>query len=472
MSLTVLPRSPHSPSSPLISFCPPEGISSPYSFLETPSSPQIEPFTEILQGKAGIPIDCLNKILHIASREENSIIRSACTKPQGYVSRLFSKETWEEWTDYKTDLGKVMGLFFQYLGEPVRPEDLFSSLPDFVLVNANREAENTLCLLSKEPLSQSSHPFFSLPLADAAPVEKLTQLLEEIREKIAFLNSADQSKELLLKAIGTQLKEDDTALDPDMDPEILKALSFLIKLAGTIADPSEFYNNLISGELENIIIEHLKDLEIDINKHREIPEKLEKTKALSKRLNEIKQELKGLSNEIQSAFQTEKGIEDELATLASDLADYRANLKLGSCKKLASTKTALLARIPEQKKYIETGEDFLAKALKQVSCSSFTDACLRKFSKELQEQISSFREGIPEIKEGLIHNQGQLKIVEENLESLCKRTEKDYSDSTGRLSTYLFEIKTKIATLNQKKDELEARLQATEKELRQIKEEL
>nr|NGX59192.1 hypothetical protein [Chlamydiota bacterium] len=57
----------------------------------------------------------LERSLHLPTTEENKLLFSEITgaffKQKGFLSRLFSNESWEEWFENRTDLGKVASQF-------------------------------------------------------------------------------------------------------------------------------------------------------------------------------------------------------------------------------------------------------------------------------------------------------------------------------------------------------------------------
>src|SRR5579872_342749 len=56
----------------------------------------------------GWDLEPLHEIFNRMACEQNEIIKQALSKPSGCLSRLFSTESWEEWLETKTPLGKVV----------------------------------------------------------------------------------------------------------------------------------------------------------------------------------------------------------------------------------------------------------------------------------------------------------------------------------------------------------------------------
>src|SRR3990167_8227383 len=57
----------------------------------------------------------LKKILNLIIAEENQTIKTALTKEKGYLGRLFSDESWDEWLEHLTALGKVVTVFEDFM---------------------------------------------------------------------------------------------------------------------------------------------------------------------------------------------------------------------------------------------------------------------------------------------------------------------------------------------------------------------
>jgi hypothetical protein len=59
--------------------------------------------------------DALTKIFGVMTQESNPRIKKALFKPQGYFTRLFSSESWTEWLENRTPLGKITQIFAHYI---------------------------------------------------------------------------------------------------------------------------------------------------------------------------------------------------------------------------------------------------------------------------------------------------------------------------------------------------------------------
>ncbi|MFI5343999.1 MAG: YncE family protein, partial [Chlamydiales bacterium] len=86
----------------------------------------------------------LNEIFNRMISEQNGTIKQALNKPSGYLYRLFSTESWEEWLESKTPLGKVLDVFVNCIRSPKARERLIHRLDADILQKASAQAENLL----------------------------------------------------------------------------------------------------------------------------------------------------------------------------------------------------------------------------------------------------------------------------------------------------------------------------------------
>lgn len=81
-------------------------------------------------------------------------MKKHCTKESSYLRRLFSRESWEEWSEHRTDLGKVMALFNDFETSKTRAKNYIKRLTYRTLQKADDEARALLKELQKtKPMS-------------------------------------------------------------------------------------------------------------------------------------------------------------------------------------------------------------------------------------------------------------------------------------------------------------------------------
>lgn len=101
-------------------------------------------FVDLLQtawGFQSLQIKPLVQVFKIITQEQNQVIKEALIKPQGYFWRLFSNESWEEWSEHRTALGEVVRVFIHYIQEeaPVKNQLSFDTIQ-----RANVQADGLL----------------------------------------------------------------------------------------------------------------------------------------------------------------------------------------------------------------------------------------------------------------------------------------------------------------------------------------
>jgi len=125
-------------------------------------------------------IKSLQELLGFVSANGVDPIRDTLNKKEGYFTRLFSNESWADWMENKTPIGKVVSLYCDSVTGSTREGSLLERLNKRVLEVSNRDAARLLQSLNDRtqsidlpaeevielsPLSWSS--FFSLPVAEA-----------------------------------------------------------------------------------------------------------------------------------------------------------------------------------------------------------------------------------------------------------------------------------------------------------------
>ena len=107
-------------------------------------------------------INALKKVIQITSEEGVAPFEDALVKKSGYFTRFFSNESWEDWTQYRTPIGRVINMYCDYIisEEPLAP--CISRLDKRLLEVANQDAA---LLLESLQSQQKSH---QLPLEDTS----------------------------------------------------------------------------------------------------------------------------------------------------------------------------------------------------------------------------------------------------------------------------------------------------------------
>ncbi len=114
--------------------------------------------------RGALDLKPLNELFDRMILEQNEIIKQVLKKSSGYFYRLFSNESWEEWLESRTPLGKVVNVFVNYLkSRPSARDRLLNHLDVDAIQRANTQAEYLLKQLSRsqqetDPLSFRSDP--------------------------------------------------------------------------------------------------------------------------------------------------------------------------------------------------------------------------------------------------------------------------------------------------------------------------
>jgi len=118
-------------------------------------------FSRLLNRKFGSDsqsLKPLNEVFQIITEEANSFVRQSFRKKDGYLSRLFSKESWNEWVQDRTSLGRVVSLFLNHIQSSSSSSPQLGRLDFSVIKEASEEAANLLTQLrSKEKFE----PFYT-----------------------------------------------------------------------------------------------------------------------------------------------------------------------------------------------------------------------------------------------------------------------------------------------------------------------
>ncbi|HEX2579069.1 MAG TPA: hypothetical protein VHK67_01535 [Rhabdochlamydiaceae bacterium] len=105
-----------------------------------------------------IHLGALVKILRMMNTEQNGIIRAAFQKQEGYLSRFFSHEGWEEWTQNRSALGRIALVFIDYALQPKKT--VMNRIDLETARRANQEAEQVLQRLALQADTEESETIF------------------------------------------------------------------------------------------------------------------------------------------------------------------------------------------------------------------------------------------------------------------------------------------------------------------------
>ncbi len=114
--------------------------------------------TQFQQNSKGSPLQkLLERTLQLPDTEESkpifAVINSAFFKQRGYLSRLFSHETWEEWSENRTALGKVASLFKDCMESSRRVRSFTKRLDEKMVQQANDEADALFRILEHRTMN-------------------------------------------------------------------------------------------------------------------------------------------------------------------------------------------------------------------------------------------------------------------------------------------------------------------------------
>lgn len=102
---------------------------------------------------------------------DDEIVYRALVKPKGYASRLFTSESWAEWTEDKTSLGRVIFNYLEFAFQEEAEQKKLVKRSHPLLEKANQEAQELLedlqrPLIEKIELLRSDHCYHKLDDAE------------------------------------------------------------------------------------------------------------------------------------------------------------------------------------------------------------------------------------------------------------------------------------------------------------------
>lgn len=122
----------------------------------------------------------LSDLFQLMAREENETVKEAFIKKEGYSKRFFSKESWEEWVENRTHLGRVASLYIDYVNGSISQQHLQNTLSSETIRKANGEAAVVLKRLSQpqRPAEMSDQSAFWVSLNSASSaLQRISTLL-------------------------------------------------------------------------------------------------------------------------------------------------------------------------------------------------------------------------------------------------------------------------------------------------------
>jgi hypothetical protein len=99
-------------------------------------------------------LGALQELIKVVGKEGILPIRDSLFKQKGYFRRLFSNESWKDWTDNRTPIGKVIRLYCNCVTSYTRLEDFMDLLDRNLLEVSNRDAAlllKTLRMPKRQP---------------------------------------------------------------------------------------------------------------------------------------------------------------------------------------------------------------------------------------------------------------------------------------------------------------------------------
>lgn len=124
-------------------------------FLESAAYPYLQAVLERIEmAEDNLRLQNVFLITNNTSALDDEIVYRALVKVNGYTQRFFSSESWDEWTEYKTHLGRVVSNFLEYSvqQEAEQAKLLTRSVP--LLEKANEQAQALLTNLQRPLLEK------------------------------------------------------------------------------------------------------------------------------------------------------------------------------------------------------------------------------------------------------------------------------------------------------------------------------
>ncbi len=112
-------------------------------------------------------LQALKEVIWLVSKEGVTPIQDALMKKSGYFTRFFLNEDWENWTHYRTPLGRVVNMLCDYITTSTRLDHCVSRLDKKLLEVANQDAALVLKSLKVEKTSNKQG---KLPALFGSPV--------------------------------------------------------------------------------------------------------------------------------------------------------------------------------------------------------------------------------------------------------------------------------------------------------------
>ena len=108
---------------------------------------------------------------------DDELVYRAFLKQEGYHTRLFSSETWEEWAEFKTPLGRVVSNFLEYAFQQEAQKATLVKRSGPLIEKANREAQQLIKdlqrpLIEKIEILRAANCYYKATNAELKGCEK------------------------------------------------------------------------------------------------------------------------------------------------------------------------------------------------------------------------------------------------------------------------------------------------------------
>lgn len=223
--------------------------------------------------KANSQLESVYKVFEIVTSKKNPFVKDSLRKKEGYLSRLFSKESWPEWLENQTALGKLVALYIDYLQSPNgRSLAQVQKLDPALVEKADNEASVVLkgiLELEGQEASQSISIICRIYNAFCSTFKDYVESKQPISVKdvkIHFAALQNISLEQIQEAVGKYSFSFDSI--PEKADEI--AIGYFIFLFGTQPDSSLLLSSLsteIGDAKFNKIRAIIRKANLPLNKH-------------------------------------------------------------------------------------------------------------------------------------------------------------------------------------------------------------
>lgn len=145
-----------------------------------------------------ISLEPLAQLLYLTTQEANETIRQAMKKKDGYWKRLFSGESWSEWSEDKTPLGKVITVFADYMDSSFILEAFMRRLDIDVIHKANEEAAQLLQVIKNDTEEKSTYDIMASITNFVSSTDKIISSLLPLPLMAAAKDEAESTASKLI----------------------------------------------------------------------------------------------------------------------------------------------------------------------------------------------------------------------------------------------------------------------------------